>query len=541
MQIEVKSIGTQAAGLWATMKPLQKALIVTVLVLVAGGLAYASFGRPEPAYAVLFSQLGQDDAAGIVEALKEEKVPYHIEAGGSAITVPADQVQETRLSLASKGIPRGGGVGFEIFDKQSFATTSFVEEMNYRRALAGELSRTIASLDPIEHARVHIAMQERSLYRKEENAPAVSVAVRLRPGRSLSQSQLKGIVHLVSSSVAKLTPDRVTVVDESGAVLWAGEENGEATAKQREIEKTLRERIREIMDRVVGPGQSVVVVTATMDTAQKERTEELFDKDSAVLRSQSRTEQTRYSNAPTGGLTGVKGNLPESAETPSAPPSDGRLPKDSRLSETKNYEVNRVTNRIVEDPVKVKRLHIAILINGALESSTASAAGSLVGSEVGGQRVAVNLQRIAALVREAAGLDMDRGDRLEVHSIPFADDHELAQAAATGTVTAAVPPTLETWHLFAAGGGALLLLVIAAMSVVGGRRRRRAAIEQSSSGLALPASVDQIQNALGGGATAALEAPKPPTRERVREAVRRDAGRAARILSAWLQETEETT
>jgi flagellar M-ring protein FliF len=266
-----------------------------------------------------------------------------------------------------------------------------------------------------------------------------------------------------------------------------------------------------------------------MDTSQTERTEELFDKESAVLRSQSKSESIRYGSAKSGGLTGVKANLPESAEAP-VKQSDERSPKDSKISETKNYEVNRVLNRVTEDPIKLKRLHIAILINGALEASTSSAAGTLMGNEVGGRNITVNLQRIAALAREAAGLDMERGDRLEVHSIPFAGENVTDEGATTASVAAAPPPAAENVQLIAAAAGAAMLLVaVALFAMMRSKKKKELEAERKAAELAaasVPAPVAGI-------------APKT-TRERVRDAVRQDSERAARILSAWLRENEET-
>jgi flagellar M-ring protein FliF len=520
--LDLKSIGAQAAALWRGMKTLQRAAVALVILAVLGGVLYLSLGETEPEHGVLFTSLSPEDAAAIVDALQAEKVPHRIEANGSRITVPRDRVEETRLSVTSKGLPRGGGVGFELFDQQSFATTTFVEEMNYRRALAGELGRTIGSLDPIERARVHIAMSERSLYKKDEVSPAVSVAVRLRPGRSLSKAQLDGIVHLVASSVAKLTPDRVTVVDESGAVLWTGGQNDSAAERQHEIERTLTDRIRALMDRVVGPGQSVVVVTATMDASQSERTEELFDKNNTVLRSQTRTEQLKYGSQ-VGGIVGVQANLPETA-VPPATKTD--RPKDSRLTETQNFEVNRITNRIVKEPLQLRRLHVAILVNAPSSARTSSTSGIAIGSDVRTEiEIGRNLERVAALVREAAGLDLERGDRLEIHTLPFAAE-PIAEVAPTSTATAQVAPIPEPWYPIAAGAACALLIAVIAGAVAIRRSRRRK----------LESEADEEAPAVA----AEPEPERPPIHELVRDAVRKDADRAAQILSTWLRESEET-
>src|SRR5215470_15450648 len=192
-------------------------LALTVAVVVGTGLLAVWVQRPQ--YRVLFSNLSGPDGAAVIEYLKSEHIPYRASEGGAAIEVDAGRVYETRLALAGRGIPQGGGVGFEIFDKQTLGMTDFVQRLNYQRALQGELARSIAELDTVESARVHLAMPERSLFVSEERRPSASVVVKLKPGRVLAPEQIGGIVHLVAASVEGLRPNDVTVVDVNGDVL----------------------------------------------------------------------------------------------------------------------------------------------------------------------------------------------------------------------------------------------------------------------------------------------------------------------------------
>jgi flagellar M-ring protein FliF len=421
-----------------------------------------------------------------------------------------------------------------------------MEQMNYRRALAGELARTIMSLEAVDRARVHLAIEERSLFTKDSNAPSASVAVKLRPGRELSPPQVKGIVNLVASSVEGLKPERVTLVDEAGAVLWSGDDGVPSTDNQRELERTLARRVSDLLDRIVGRGRSVVVVTAEIDTARTDRTEELYDKDKIAVRSESRVEDRSAADGAgaqaAAGISGARGNLPGSAPpratsapgadpTTSAPP-DPAAGKGSRThsSETRNYEVNRIVNHIIGPKLRVSRLHVSVLIDAASTrtTSTASAAAGSPGMK------SASLERIAALAQAAAGLDPARGDRIEVESVPFARAPESHGAP---------PPPADPWKtiprhqlLIGAGVPILLLAGIAAVALLRGKRKRPRLVQIRG----LPVTAGQAEAMLmqgDDGAASQVAALGPSVRERALSAARGDSVRAARVLSAWLAES----
>src|SRR6266568_566126 len=243
---ELKKALAQGVALWKKLPPRRRLVLVGALLATLAGVAFVSLRGSVEAYATLFAGLSPEDAGQVIETLKADKVPFRIGNAGTAIEVPEARVHEVRLTLAQKGMPHGGGVGFELFDKQSFGTTSFVEQMNYQRALQGELARTIMSLDEVEAARVHLAMPEKSLYRAAAEPASASVALKLRPGRQLGTPQVRGIVHLVAASVEGLAPERVTVLDERGNVLSSADDAAGSLDAQQAFERSLERRVREV-------------------------------------------------------------------------------------------------------------------------------------------------------------------------------------------------------------------------------------------------------------------------------------------------------
>jgi flagellar M-ring protein FliF len=516
MNNELKKILDQAKALW-TKLPAGARMLVVLLVLgsVAGSAALGLRG-PTESWAVLFSGMTAEDAAKVMEQLKADNTPYRI-ATESTIEVPAARVHELRLSLAAAGLPRGGGVGFEIFDKQSFGTTSFVEQMNYRRALQGELARTIMSLEAVDRARVHVAAPERSIYKDDDTSPSASVVLTLKRGRKLSPAQVRGVVHLVAASLPGLQPDKVTVVDESGTPLWSGEDaGGGGLEASTELERTLARKVRDILERVVGPGHAQVAVTAEIDESRAERTEDSYDKDKTALRSESRTEErTDSGNSTAGGVAGARGNLPGAPSPSTGSSSDGRM----RTSETRNFEVNHVINHVVQPKARLKRLHVAVLVDQASDKK-----GGFV------PRSADEMKRLSGLARAAAGLNDERGDQLEITSAAFAEASEPEAEKATLSPFAKLPK----WSPFAVAGGVVLLMFIAVLALRTKKQPISPEIVRS-----LPAPVQSVEATLA--RTPALAAvtshelsPAHASRDRALSAARGDATRAARVLSSWL-------
>ena len=255
-----------------TLPLTQRLLILAVVVAGILALGFLGFLHDQSDYGVLFTNLSQEDAGVIVDKLKGKKVSYQLEGGGTTILVPKSEMYELRLLLASEGLPRGGGVGFEIFDRQELGVTNFVQHLNYQRALQGELARTIAGMPEILEARVHIVTPKESLFREDQKEPSASVAVKLRPGRTLSSEQVDAIVHLVASAVAGLHPSQVTVVDLRGRILSKPEDrltlHGLSEGQlglQRQVEVSYEDKVQELFDKILGQGKSFVRVSTELD------------------------------------------------------------------------------------------------------------------------------------------------------------------------------------------------------------------------------------------------------------------------------------
>ncbi len=365
-------------------------------------------------YSLLFANLPSRDASSVVEWLKERKIPYRLADGGKDILIPADKVYEARIDLAGSGLSEGG-VGFEIFDKQSFGMTDFAQKVNYRRALQGELMRTITSLGPVEGARIHLALPEKRLFREQQQQATASVIVKLMSGRSLKESQLQGIVHLVAGSVEGLEAENVTVVDSSGKVLSksrADEISGPMTPGMLEyqhgMERRLETRAQSMLDRALGAGNSLVRVNAEVDFDQRERVEEAIDPNGAVVVSEHVSSE-KGSTELAGGVPGVVSNLQSDGSsfgTVASTPS-------SRTEEVINYEMSKVVSKTVQSVGTIKALSVSVLVADKLTPGAEGAEPAPI------PRNTEELKEIEKMVRTALGINDTRGDLISVVSMPF--------------------------------------------------------------------------------------------------------------------------
>lgn len=398
---------------------------VAVLVITAGTLLSIILlvvwsNRVE--YQPLYYNLSQEDAGMIVAELKEQKIPYHLSANGKTVMVPAGRVYDLRLDLASRGIPSGGGIGFEIFDRTDLGTTEFVQKLNYQRALQGELARTINQFAEVEQSRVHITLPEKTLFLEDEQKPTASVVLKLRGKGSLKEKQIQGLVHLIAGSVEGLKPENITVVDVDGNVLSAGTADESNLAGltssqqefQNEVERSLEKRVQTMLERVVGTGKAIVRVTANLDFRQEERTEELFDPDSAVVRSEQRSDERSKGNVPVAmGVPGVTANLPETAgaSSPGVSSSDMR-----KTNEMTNFEINKVVKRTVQPMGTINRLSVAVVLDGAYKITKGESGKE---ENVFVPKSSEEIATYKNIVMKAVGYNAERGDQIEVTSVPF--------------------------------------------------------------------------------------------------------------------------
>lgn len=406
------------------LKGLSTGKLVVMAILVGGTIAGLAFlltwsetGDLHP----LYSSLAPEDAAAIVSKLKDDKVPYQLSMDGSAVRIPYDRIHETRLDLASQGLPRGTGIGFEVFDDAKLGMTEFVQNVNYQRALQGELSRSINTLMEVESSRVHIVMPARSLFIEEEEPATASVILRLRRGRALSKDQIQGIVHLVSSSVSRLSPDDVTVIDNNGKMVAGFKEKSTVSqvtsnqlAFQEKKERLLENRVKTMLESVLGQDKAIVRVSCLLNFTQQEKTEELFLPANTVIRSeQASSSLSNNSAAAASGAPGLQANV--------APDNTGTLAGgDARSNQnqqyTKNYEVGKLTHRQILPIGSVQRLSVAVMVDGTYQQAEEGAEGEQAQYV---PRAADEMAKLENIIKSAVDYDAARGDKIEVVNIPF--------------------------------------------------------------------------------------------------------------------------
>ncbi len=368
-------------------------------------------------FQVLYSNLSEDDAAKVVEMLRNENIEFEI-GGGGVISVPNEIVHETRLRVAAAGLPKGAGVGFEIFDKSGFGVTEFVQKVNYTRALQGELARTISVLNEVDTARVHIVTPKKRLFSSENDLARASVVLKFVEGGRLNPDQINGVVNLVASSIDGLNHKNVTIVDTSGRLLSGdGDEDSSSNLSstqfeyQKSIEKLLVARIQSILEPVVGKEKVMAKVSADIDFTRAEMTEEKFDPESVVVRSEQ-TSKEKTTNGAAGGVPGVASNVP--GEQLPADGSDGG--GSEKQNETINYEISKIVSKTVLPTGVIKRLSVAVLVDGTYK---------ITKDEEGMETKTYqpwqpgDLKKFQNLVKGAVGVQSDRGDTLEVVNIPF--------------------------------------------------------------------------------------------------------------------------
>ncbi len=396
--------------------PARLAAMGVVTAMLVGFFAFLITKVSEPVMAPLYSELSDRDSAAIVKDLEAQAIPYQIRHDGSQIMVPKDKLLRLRMKLAEKGVPAGGNVGWEIFDKtDSLGTTSYVQNINHLRALEGELSRTIRSIDRIQAARVHLVIPERQVFQREKKEPSASIALKLRG--QIDQPQIRAIQHLVAAAVEGLKPSRVSIVDEGGRLLASGEgESAEGLVAASLQDRTtafqarLENQIETMLASIVGQGRTRVHVTADLDYNRVTQTSDTFDPQGQVVRS-TQTEEENSSNASGDKQVTVANQVPGGTQDQNGATSKEQS---STTKETVNYEISKTTRTEIMEAGRMKRVSVAVLVDGVYATGTS-------GEVTYQPRAKEDLDRIAALVRSAVGFDEKRGDVVEVVNLRFAE------------------------------------------------------------------------------------------------------------------------
>lgn len=416
-------------GLLEVFKRLGAARLAAMGVVALGLMGffvYVIMRMSTPSMGLLFSDLTLEDSAQVVRELERRQVRYQLRNDGAQIMVQADQVARVRMQLAEGGLPRGGGVGYELFDRgDALSTTSFVQGINQLRAMEGELARTIRAIDRVQTARVHLVLPERPLFSRERVDPSASIVLRVRGG--LEPQQIRAIRHLVASAVKGLSPQRVSIVDESGRLLADGSQDqagmGGASVDERRIahERRLRDQVETILASVVGPGRARVQVAADMDFNRITQTTDDFDPERRVVRSQqTREENANSTEGQRDGQVTVGNEVPGGQQNQQGTTSREATRK---TEETINFEISRTQRTEVIEAGRIRRVSVAVLVDGVYGRDNAGA----VTYQPRGQE---ELDRIGALVRSAIGFDQRRGDQVEVVNLRFAEAPQMPAAEA---------------------------------------------------------------------------------------------------------------
>jgi len=451
----------------------------TAIILVAIlGLGYLYFGRG-PSYETLFSNLGSADANTVVTRLKSDKIPYRLSTDGKTVFVPAEDVSGERVAIAGSGLIKGGGTGYELFDKTNFGMTQFQEKLDKTRAIEGELERTIDGLDPVETSRVAIATPDQSLYTSTQEPTTASIAIKTKLGQSLSPSQVRGITMLVANAVEGLKPDNVTIVNQDGQVLLpgVGAVGGDGTsapdalkmtqeqllAKQR-YESDLQQSIQSMLDTTLGKNRAVARVSTKMDFDATQSDSKVYSPQGTVLSAQSERESyngTQPSAQAAIGVPGTTSNI-GTYQAPQTTQTQGRYNKSKA---TTNYDISVQNIKHINAPGKVLQTSVAVIVDSSPVTTNVPNGTAAARNAQPYQLSPANVQQIRNTVIAAAGLNLAQGDQVSVEAIPFNPSVETQQQPSAVTTTVLGIPL---WALIALGGIALL----AALGLLAARSRR---------------------------------------------------------------------
>lgn len=522
------------------VKSLSKGRLTVILAgaafFVAAIIVFALWNQG-PDYQVLYANMSGEDSGAVIARLKEKKIPFQVE--GSVITVPSDKVYETRMELAGEGIPQGGGIGFEIFDKTSFGVTEFVQKVNYKRALQGELSRTISQIKEVESARVHLVIPEKGVFLDDAKKARASVVVKLRAGKALSQGQVSSIVHLVANSAENLGPEDITVVDTAGKMWSKGSEDDSSlrlSATQieykRTMEKDMEGRIQSMLEKAVGPGNVVARVSVDVDNKQVEKTEERYDPDGQVVRSEQRNKEQSTGAAYSAGVPGVMSNMPATPRNQAA--GTASPAQSNRQDEVINYEISKVTSRTIEGTGEIKRVSVSLLVDGTYET-VKSADGKEEKKFTA--RTDEEIAKYTEMVKGVIGFSQERGDSVAVVSAPFKS--ELMETDFEAEKEPLIPANmLPTIIRYAS------IVLISALAIV--FLLRPIVKRLTEERVALESIRESMPGALNRGAGAALaeggdgfaigHSDVDEAAARVKKLVQQNPQQVAMVLKSWMKE-----
>ncbi len=496
----------------------QRWTILVASVLISAGLYSLVHWEKESTFRPLYTTLAPEDAAVVIQKLKEGSTEYRLSNNGTTVSVPEDKVAELRLELAAAGVPKSGRIGFEIFDKTNFGMTDFAEHINYRRAVEGELERSVMAIAEVEQARVHITFPKESVFSEAQQPAKASVLIKIRSGAALPETAIPAITHLISSAVEGLAPESVSVLDMRGNLLnrakrvdsSGGGDSSEAALEYRhKVEQDLTSKLEATLEPLVGAGRFRASVSAETDLTSGEQSEESFDPTKSAMVSSQTTEDTSTPTRAIAGIPGTASNLPDAAPKPVV--TGGGT---SRKTENVNYQTSRTVKRTVLPQGSIKRLSVSVLIDHEAHWEGTGANAKRVLVPPSPERMKV----IHDLVAATAGFNMDRGDTLFVEALPFEStlnlDPPLSALPAGGSNSKQKSPLdeLKANPKLLAISGAVVAALLAGCGFLVMRMRKSSAVARVQVTQALPeASATGNTQELSRGATATQDTWAPST------------------------------
>jgi len=499
-------------------------LLFAAAVLMLAAFVSLVTWSAKPSFQPLYAGMDPKDASAVVDFLQKEHIPYKLEGAGTVL-VPADRIYATRLKLAGQDITPGGGMGFELFDRQNeFGISDFTQQVNYQRALQGELARTIEVMPSVAAARVQLVLPKESAFADRDRKASASVMLKLSGNQRLNKRNVLAIQNLVASSVPGLEPKAVTVVDASGNLLSENDEDAPMTAgqtladAQARIERRLEARLTGMLEQVVGPGQAVVRVTAEINREVLEANSKRFNPDEQVVRSQKEISESRQStDAAPIGVPGTASNTPganpamaKNATAPAAPKETA-----SRTDRTVNYEISTTTEHRIVPAGGIRRISVAAIVGGSFSKPGDTSTFK--------PRSKQELKVLQGLIEKAIGYNEDRGDTVEIQSLPLMDVTAHPDAGMDAVAKRQLYMDIARYALAALALALLAWFVLRPLS-------RRLAAPESSGGAGEQASGMQALPAMSAAAYERVEA-----MEQARQAITREPDRAARVVGEWLE------
>ena len=549
----------------ASLSTGQKIITVAAVLLVLAGLYSLSNWRREADFKPLYTGLAAEDAAAVVAKLKESGADYRLSASGDSVLVPSAKLADARLELAAAGLPKTGRIGYELFDKTNLGATEFVEHINYRRALEGELERSMMALSEVEQARVHISFSKDSVFLESREPAKASVMVKLRPGAKLSPRNVIAITHLVGSAVEGLNPDSVSVLDMQGNLLSrptpvsADEASSEIGLEHRQkVERDLLQKINATLDPLLGHERYRAAVTAECELNSGEQSEETLDPSRSVMVQSQKTEEVSGTSAPAG-IPGTASNLPK---PPPRPGSSGA--STTRRTENVTYQSSRTTRNMKLPQGAIKRISVALLLDQEIRWEGTGKTMRKVLTPPAPEA----MKTVRDVVSATVGFNQERGDQITVESLPFEGtvNQTAPEALDTAPPNSAPPVKWNDWKhqpllIPISVGGALLLAGIAFMVLRGRKKKSSAAavemvksLSQKSATPAIEAAnmTEQIEAKMAEredeqeradlAALASIKLPIVKTKKtevlakQLREGAKKDAAPAGQVLQTWIHE-----